>query len=413
MGYHLADDNFEQKISLIEEKEGPEGVFRFCEHAISQLPKEISQTHVLLKFHRLAALLSLKKFDIPNSEFENIIENIESVELDPREKALWKGRIFNFWGVSLGSRGFFARAVEKYQLSHDQITGFEPQWTATLNNIGLNLMYLGRWEAAHEIFLDGLKNSAPDDLSARAYLLTNLGELLRRWEKDEALKVLQEAITLNEKLKDQEGVAEASHSLIRFFLDHKQPQKAQPVFIKLRSIEPGPLEQFCRLFQLRSEALWALAHQQTEEAIKHYNIALELAMEIPANEQVMAIQYDLALVFLQEAIRGHPDALDQLQSLLTQIAHFAEENNLRFIVAEILMIQAKCQLWMREVIPAHELIERIRILLEQFPYEHLQERFSELKDEYEALSSKSGVEYEGLINPKMLVEYFQKYSKRV
>ncbi|MHA2231829.1 MAG: hypothetical protein ACXAB4_05000, partial [Candidatus Hodarchaeales archaeon] len=182
----MAEEKLEQRLEAIREEEGPEGVLRFCDEKLDELPKTATKPRVWLKLQRLSALISLKKFEISDNDFENLTRDIESLDLSIQEQSLWNGRLFNIWGISLGSRGFFARAVEKYQLSHDQIVGVNSQQTATLSNIGLNLMYLGKWNAAHQVFLDGLRNTPADDLLGRAVLLTNHGELLRRWDKKDA-----------------------------------------------------------------------------------------------------------------------------------------------------------------------------------------------------------------------------------
>lgn len=374
LGKFLAEEKLEQRLEAIQEEEGPEGVLRFCDGKIDELPKTATKTRVWLKLQRLSSLISLKKFELPDSDFDNLIRDIESLDLGMQEQSLWKGRLFNIWGISLGSRGFFARAVEKYQLSHDQIVSVNPEQTATLSNIGLNLMYLGKWNAAHQVFLDGIRNTPADDLSGRAVLLTNHGELLRRWDKKDAQQILEEAVALNEKLGENEGLAEAAHSLIRLFLDHNQPEKAEPLIVRIRTIQPSPLEQYCQLFQLRIEGLWALAKSLPERAIGYYSSALDLALEL--QEHALGIQYDLALIFLQEAVQGSSIALERLRILLSQIVNFAEQNNLLFILIETLMIQTKVIIYLQEYIPGFELLVRISMLLEQFPMDHLRSRVS-------------------------------------
>ncbi|MFQ5977737.1 MAG: hypothetical protein ACE5OZ_06400 [Candidatus Heimdallarchaeota archaeon] len=406
----MAEEKLEQRLEAIQEEEGPEGVLRFCDEKLDELPKTAAKPRVWLKLQRLSALISLKKFEISDNDFENLTRNIESLDLSIREQSLWKGRLFNIWGISLGSRGFFARAVEKYQLSHDQIVSVNPQQTATLSNIGLNLMYLGKWNAAHQVFLDGLRNTSADDLLGRAVLLTNHGELLRRWDKKDAQQNLEEAVALNEKLGDNEGLAEAAHSLIRLFLDHSQPEKAESLIDRIRAIKPSPLEQYCQLFQLRIEGLWASANSQPERAIGYYSSALDLALE-GLQEHALGIQYDLALIFLQEAVQGSSIALERLRILLSQIVNFAEQNNLLFILVETLMIQTKVVIYLQEYIPGFELLVRINMLLEQLPMDHLKSRVSDLERELTALNPQSIVQQEAQMNVRDLQAYLEKYSK--
>ncbi|MHA2232652.1 MAG: hypothetical protein ACXAB4_09190, partial [Candidatus Hodarchaeales archaeon] len=229
------------------------------------------------------------------------------------------------------------------------------------------------------------------------------------WDKKDAQQKLEEAVALYEKLGDNEGLAEATHSLIRLFLDHSQPEKAKLLIDRIRTIKPSPLEQYCQLFQLRIEGLWASANSQPERAIGYYSSALDLALEL--QEHALGIQYDLALIFLQEAVQGSAIALERLRILLSQIVNFAEQNNLLFILIETLMIQTKVVIYLQEYIPGFELLVRINMLLEQFPVDHLKSRVSDLERELTALNPQSIVQQEAQMNVRDLQAYLEKYSK--
>jgi len=398
-------------VEKIRKKEGPSGVLRFCKETLSHLPKEPSYTSVWLKLYRLGALITLKRFKIPDSEFEDLEKEIDLLDPEPKERASWKGLLFNSWGISLGSRGFFAQAAEKYQLGLEETVAFSPNDIGALNNIGLNIMYLGKWEAARQIFLDGLQNVLPDDVDGRAYLLVNYGELLRRWGKGEAQCILEEALACFKKMEDQEGIAEAAHNLVRLLLDNEQLKEAEKLVKVVRKLRPGPYEQYCQLFQLRTEALWALAHQETEQGIDLYTSALDLVLEIHAHEHVMAVQYDIALIYLRTAVAGDLSAIDQIQLLLAKIVEFADTNDLQFILVETLLVQAKFSLWMQDYMKTYELLAKINRLLVQFPYDHLKTRFSHMEHELEAWNPRLSVEHLIQLDLSEFMEYLRDCSK--
>ncbi len=400
-------EDYKQKLKDIQQQKGPHEVLDYIVNTLKDIAENQTFERTWLKIQRLGSLISLKKFEIADNEFLELINDIDKLNLDNNILKPLKGDIFRYWGISLGSRGFFGKAVEKYQKSHEM----DPNQTASLNNIGLNLIYLGRWEVAEQVLNEGLANTPNDDELGRAVFFTNLGELYRRWDKEETIRVLKEAIPLHKKMKDYEGLAEAAHSLIRWYLDRGDLEKAEPLVKEVLAIKPSHLEQYCSMFQLKIEALWALANQKIEQVIKYYKSALDLTLEIPAHEHVMGVQYDLALVYLQEAIKGNQDAIFQLRELLTEIVTFAERNNLQFILIETLMVQTKVTIWIGEYFPAYSLLNRIKILIEKFPYEHLQERINSLEKELETLNPKSSVQYAAQLDDKTMVDYFKRFSK--